>query len=268
MIEYASSIKIYYGWIGNWLLRISCFKPKPNLTFYISLRLRNNLILTTIPAFIFLLIGGDSALAPKLFPVPIEFSQSGSDACESRDMICVSVFRARIYDKNYKFFGYSTPSCSAKVTRNSSCKNDFKTDYALKGVIVRRSPKADEGVLDVSGGHYFCMSEDQGKQGRCEFANCVKPSSILPTWLNLFCIQNKLTSFGLGSTAGIIWQQPTAVINLVSLSLTANFSSVGKIIMTSLMPVFDLMLISNRGCFDMKGKSYGCWSNSRSTGTA
>ena len=44
------------------------------------------------------------------------------------------------------------------------------------------------------------------------------------------------------------------MINLVSLSLTANFSSVGKIIMTSLMPVFDLMLKSNRGCFDMKGK--------------
>jgi len=119
--------------------------------------------------------GGDSALAPKLFPVPIEFSQSGSDARESREMICISASRARLYDKNYKFFGYSTPSCSAKVIRNSSCQNDFKTDYALKGVVVRRSPEADEGVLDVSGGDYFCMSQDQGKQGRYEFANCVKP---------------------------------------------------------------------------------------------
>ena len=118
--------------------------------------------------------GGDSTLAPEIFPVPIALSQTGNDACDSRGMICVSVSRARIYDKNRKFFGYSTPPCSAKVVQRPSCERDHNTKYALTGVVVRKSPEADKGVLNISGNN-FCLSIGQGPQGRYEFANCVEP---------------------------------------------------------------------------------------------
>lgn len=114
-------------------------------------------------------------LAPDLFPVAIGVDQSGNDACDSQGMICVSVSRTRILDVKRKFFGYSTPTCSAKVIRDASCRQDFKTDYSMKGIVLRRSPEADEGVLDLSGSDHFCLGSDQGKQGIYKFANCVKP---------------------------------------------------------------------------------------------
>jgi len=114
-------------------------------------------------------------LAPDLFPVAVTADQSGNDACDSRGMICVSMSRSSVFDVNKNFFGYSTPTCSAKVTRVPSCQRDFKTDFALKGVVLRRSPKAAKGVREFSGLDYFCLSSDKGKQGLYEFANCVKP---------------------------------------------------------------------------------------------
>ncbi len=118
---------------------------------------------------------GDNPLAPELFPVAIDVDQSGNDACDAQGMICVSVSRSGVSDVNDKFFGYSTPPCSAKVIRRASCQRDFKTDFALTGVVVRRSPKADEGVKDLSRLNHFCLGSDQGKQGKYKFANCVKP---------------------------------------------------------------------------------------------
>ncbi len=120
-------------------------------------------------------VGEDSALTPKLFPVAIVEDQSGNDACDAQGKICVSVSRARIFDENYKFFGFSTPPCSAKVIRKPSCQQKFNTSYSLTGIVVRRSPEADEGVLDVSGRTDTCLSIGQGPQGRYEFANCVEP---------------------------------------------------------------------------------------------
>jgi hypothetical protein len=112
---------------------------------------------------------------PELFPVPVHLNQSGNDTCDSQGKICVSMSRSRIYDENLKFFGYSTPPCTAKVIRQSSCVQIFQTDYAIKGIVVRRSPEADEGVLDASGADSFCMRDQQGKQGIYHFANCVNP---------------------------------------------------------------------------------------------
>lgn len=113
--------------------------------------------------------------APDLFPIAIGVGQTGTSACDSQDMICVSVSRSSIVDVEDKFFGYSTPPCSARVTRESSCRSDHNTDFALKGVVLRRSPDADEGVQDLSGFSHFCLGDDRGKQGIYQFANCVKP---------------------------------------------------------------------------------------------
>ena len=114
-------------------------------------------------------------LAPDLFPVAIGLDQTGNDACDSQGMICVSVSRSSIFDVEDNFFGYSTPSCTARVTREISCQRDHDTDFALRGVVLRRSPDADEGVRDLSRTDFFCLSSDQGRQGTYEFANCVKP---------------------------------------------------------------------------------------------
>lgn len=114
-------------------------------------------------------------LAPDLFPVAIGLDQTGNDACDSQGMICVSVSRSSIFDVEDNFFGYSTPSCTARVTREISCQRDHETDFALKGVVLRRSPDADEGVRDLSRTDFFCLSSDQGRQGTYQFANCVKP---------------------------------------------------------------------------------------------
>ena len=112
---------------------------------------------------------------PSLFPVDVHVNQSGTDACDSQGMICVSMSRFAVADKNDKFFGYTTPTCSAKLIRDSFCRQDHETDYALKGIVVRRSPEADEGVLDLSGTNTVCMRGEKGKQGIYQFANCVKP---------------------------------------------------------------------------------------------
>ncbi len=113
---------------------------------------------------------------PELFPVDVHLDQSGNDACDSQGMICVSVSRTRIEDQNHKFFGSSTPPCSAKVIRESSfCPRAFQTEYALTGVVLRRSPKADAGVQDLSRDKRFCLGDEKGKQGIYQFANCVKP---------------------------------------------------------------------------------------------
>jgi hypothetical protein len=112
-------------------------------------------------------------LMPDLFPVAVHLDQSGNDACDSQGMICVSMSRAPIHDMNLKFFGYTTPTCSARVIRESACSRAFKVDYALKGVVLRRSP--EEGVQDLSRRDFFCMEDEARKQGIYQFANCVKP---------------------------------------------------------------------------------------------
>jgi hypothetical protein len=119
-------------------------------------------------------------LAPNLFPVDVRLDQSGTTACDAQGMVCVSMSLARIKDVNQKFFGSSIPPCSAKVVRESavvsfSCSRDFQTDYALQGVVLRRSPKADAGVQDLSRASHFCLGTEKGKQGIYQFANCVKP---------------------------------------------------------------------------------------------
>jgi hypothetical protein len=86
------------------------------------------------------------------------------------------MLRHPLLDVNRKFFGYSTPPCTATVIREARCLEPFQTDYAVKGVILRRSPEADEGAQDPSPGtDFFCLSAEQGKQGIFQFANCVKP---------------------------------------------------------------------------------------------
>lgn len=110
---------------------------------------------------------------PELFRVDVRLNQSGTDACDSQGMICVSMTRKPIHDQNDKFFGNSTPTCSARVIRASRCSPE--TDYAMKGVVLRRSPEADAGVADLSGLDHFCLASEKGKQGIFQFANCVKP---------------------------------------------------------------------------------------------
>jgi hypothetical protein len=113
---------------------------------------------------------------PNLIEVDVHLDQSGNDACDSKGMICVSMSRAPLYDVNRKFFGYSTPTCTATVIREPSCLQPFQTNYAVKGVILRRSPEADEGAQDPSPGtDFFCLEVEQGKEGIFQFANCVKP---------------------------------------------------------------------------------------------
>lgn len=114
-------------------------------------------------------------LAPELVQVPVSVNQSGTDACDSRGLICVSMTRSGIADKEDRFFGYSTPTCEAKVVFGlANCKADFGTDYALQGVVIRRSPNADEDVRDITG-DFFCLGSERGRVGVYEFANCVAP---------------------------------------------------------------------------------------------
>ncbi len=121
----------------------------------------------------------DRISAPDTYPVTISAGQSGSDACDAQGMICVSVSRTGIRDKNDRFFGYSTPTCAAQVMRASNreswCPRDFGSNFVMRGVVLRRSPQADEGVEDFSGQDLFCLGDEPGKQGIYEFANCVKP---------------------------------------------------------------------------------------------
>lgn len=126
------------------------------------------------------LFGGvDALLKPDLFQAPITVNQSGSEVCDAGGMICVSVARATVVDENEKFFGYSTPTCSARVRnvgQSSNCYRKFATEYAMTGVVIRPSLDADEGVMNLSGDDQFCISDpSSGKQGIYEFANCVKP---------------------------------------------------------------------------------------------
>jgi len=116
-------------------------------------------------------------LAPDLVQVPVSMNQSGTDACDSRGPICVSMRRTRITDTEERFFGYSTPTCESTVVSGSdkNCKRDFNTDYALDGVKLRLSPDADENVADLSGFQYFCLISERGREGVYEFANCVAP---------------------------------------------------------------------------------------------
>lgn len=119
--------------------------------------------------------GGGDPLNPDLYQVSINVDETASQACDTEGMICVSVTRAIVYDKNDKFYGYSTPTCSAKVAKSSSCKQDFDMDHAVTGVVVRRSPDADEDVENLSTLDQFCLSGDEGERGFYEYANCVKP---------------------------------------------------------------------------------------------
>jgi hypothetical protein len=113
-------------------------------------------------------------LAPALSPVDVRLNQSGTDACKAEKMICVSMSRTRIHERrSNKFFGFSTPPCSARVIREPICPPE--TDYAMKGVVLERSPEADPGVSDFSGNDYFCLTKEKGKQGIFQSANCVKP---------------------------------------------------------------------------------------------
>jgi hypothetical protein len=114
-------------------------------------------------------------MVPDLFQVPIGVGQSGDIACNVEGMMCVSVSLSEIIDVNGKFFGHSTPPCSATVKRISSCRRDYGTDFGIKGVFLRRSPDADKDAQDLSRFDNFCMSGERGKQGFYEFANCVKP---------------------------------------------------------------------------------------------
>jgi hypothetical protein len=54
-------------------------------------------------------------------------SAAGLAACDSQGMICVSVSRSSIFDVEDNFFGYSTPSCTARGTREISCQRDHDT---------------------------------------------------------------------------------------------------------------------------------------------
>jgi len=117
----------------------------------------------------------ENLLAPELVQVPVSVNQSGTDACDSRGLICVSMRRTRITDTERRFFGYSTPTCEAKVVSGlGNCKADFGTDYALQGVVIRRSPNADEDVRNITG-DFFCLGSGRGREGVYEFANCVPP---------------------------------------------------------------------------------------------
>jgi hypothetical protein len=113
---------------------------------------------------------------PKIEQVDIGSYSTGSRACDAQGLICVSVARSHIQDHRGRFFGYSTPTCAAKVIRRASCQDDHGTDYAMSGVVVQRSPNAHPDA-DVSRGHldYFCLSSEKGKRGIYEFANCVHP---------------------------------------------------------------------------------------------
>jgi hypothetical protein len=102
---------------------------------------------------------------PEYFPIDVRFNQSGTDACDAQGMICVSMARRRIIDINHKFFGHSTPTCSAKVIREPTCSRNFQTDYALKGIVLRRSPEADAGAQDLSGADFSCLGAQEEKQG-------------------------------------------------------------------------------------------------------
>jgi len=117
----------------------------------------------------------ENLLAPELVQVPVSVNQSGTDACDSRGLICVSMRRTRITDTERRFFGYSTPTCEAKVVSGlGNCKADFGTDHALQGVVIRRSPNADEDVRNITG-DFFCLGSGRGREGVYEFANCVPP---------------------------------------------------------------------------------------------
>jgi hypothetical protein len=114
--------------------------------------------------------------APKLIPVDVRLDQSGTDACDARGMVCVSMARRRVHEStSQKFFGYTTPPCSARVIREPTCLQTSQTDYALKGIVLRRSPEADAEVPDISGHDYSCLSSAVEKQGIFQFANCVEP---------------------------------------------------------------------------------------------
>jgi len=115
-------------------------------------------------------------LAPDLFPVDVHLDQSGTDACDAQEMICVSMSRRRLFlSRNHKFYGYMTPSCSARVIREPTCVESSQTDYALKGIVEPRSPEADADVPDLSWQDYVCLQTGKGPQGIYQFANCVKP---------------------------------------------------------------------------------------------
>ena len=121
----------------------------------------------------------DSSINPLLIPdlhqVPVRVGQSGTDACEARDLICVSIARATIFDRNDRFVGYSTPTCSSRIVERSWCRHDFQTQYAYEGVVIRKSLDADPNAEEVSGNHFFCLNDEQGRSGVYEFANCVEP---------------------------------------------------------------------------------------------
>ncbi len=109
---------------------------------------------------------------PDIYKVDIELYQSGTMACDAKDMICVSVSRGEALDTEGKFFGYITPTCSAKIISKPSCKD---TSYAINEIVVRKSPNADADVEDLSGESYACLISERGKQGAYQSANCVEP---------------------------------------------------------------------------------------------
>jgi hypothetical protein len=63
--------------------------------------------------------------------------------------------RTPLGDENHKFFGYTTPTCSARVIREPGCLRPFQVDYAVKGVVLRRSPDADPEAKDPPPGTIF-----------------------------------------------------------------------------------------------------------------
>jgi hypothetical protein len=118
---------------------------------------------------------GDDLACPGLVPADIVENQSGEEACDAIGMICVSVSRARVTDRKGSFFGYSTPTCSAAIRRKKSCQEHFGTEFAMSGVIVRRSPDADPDVEQITDTSSFCLFTEEGKQGIYRSANCVAP---------------------------------------------------------------------------------------------
>lgn len=114
----------------------------------------------------------DDSNIPVIEQVTVRANQNGHDACKAVGLICVSVSQTEVLVKE-KFYGHSTPTCSARIAKRSGCLEDYNTPYAYTNVHIVKSPNADPSIKETLTNFFCIKSSDDGSYN---YANCTNPN--------------------------------------------------------------------------------------------
>lgn len=104
----------------------------------------------------------------KLIDIPLD--ATGSEACQSIGMSCISVTSSRTVDSKDRFCGYSNPTCTSRVRHYRHCIKNADgsyANYALDRTAWRRASDATRGAECTGGNRILCLPEPEYESAIC-----------------------------------------------------------------------------------------------------